>query len=229
MTQCDVIKKRYQKALEKLKGTVCGWIIAGDRFRNKKHEISAVIGAARVHVSDGIDSRCARNEISVFWHGYINTQHSFYGCEWKPLMGDSLFNYKARHTQTLLRPSLAVCLLPLLLLLSSSSSLSWSMLVYTEQLDTEPSFRTEKLKIPLFNLINLISHFGEVAKLPLATSYPSFYWLRCVLLTFSWEWESMGWLKSVQGWITIQHKTPFGSPEDTTARAGNVGKLLLCN
>lgn len=103
VTQCDVIKKRYQKALEKLKGTDCGWIIAGDRFRNKKTWNFLLLSAR----PSSCQRRywlwlCSQWNFSL-WHGYINTEHSFYGCEWKPLMGDSLFNYKARHTQTLFR------------------------------------------------------------------------------------------------------------------------------
>lgn len=39
--------------------------------------------------------------------------------------------------------------------------------------NTEPSFVHEKLKIPLFNLINLI--FAAIAKLPNFRSSPKFY------------------------------------------------------
>lgn len=138
-------------------------------------------------------------------------------------MGDSLFNYKARHADIhdLLHRT-SVCIGPGSLLL-----LSWSMLYSTR----EPSFVHEKLKIPLFNLINLI--FIAIAKLPnfpflpffcLSVSPPFVVHRIDSLLTLHFARENrksraMGccgrnsWTRGEKNSIPeLRYKTPFTSP-----------------
>lgn len=129
-------------------------------------------------------------------------------------MGDSLFNYKARHTQTLFRRVLQFAFCRCWCCCCRRPYPEACFVHCTAQHGTLISNTKIENSIVQFNKFNFRS-----AKLPnflmcqplLTLAFIDF--VVCCWLFRENESRWAAW-KASKGWITIQHKTPFDSPED---------------